>query len=210
MPDKTSFPDLEVLERTPEAPDSVEESSSQLLELSGLLRDAAESDFPRQVAAAASLIGDMVDRGGKLLDFGNGGSASDAQHLCGELVVRFRKNRRALPAIALNCDAAVMTACGNDFSYEEIFSRQIEALGKSGDAVLGISTSGKSPNVVRALRAARSQQLTTILFTGKTDGPAREFADLIVAAPGFDTASIQLLHLAAYHIMCGFLDRRFS
>ena len=198
MPDKTSFPDLEVLERTPEAPDSVEESSSQLLELSGLLRDAAESDFPRQVAAAASLIGDMVDRGGKLLVFGNGGSASDAQHLCGELVVRFRKNRRALPAIALNCDAAVMTACGNDFSYEEIFSRQIEALGKSGDAVLGISTSGKSPNVVRAL------------FTGKTDGPAREFADLIVAAPGFDTASIQLLHLAAYHIMCGFLDRRFS
>src|SRR5579875_2493821 len=141
--------------------------ADRFLEIGSMFEKAARSPFPAAVAEAARLLGDAYEQGGKLLVFGNGGSASDAQHLCGELVVRFQKNRRALGAIALCCDAAVMTACSNDFAYHDVFARQVEALARPGDVALGISTSGSSPNVVKGLQMARRLGLTTILLTGQ-------------------------------------------
>lgn len=183
--------------------------SDRFLEIGSMFEKAARSSFPAAVAEAARLLGDAYEQGGKLLVFGNGGSASDAQHLCGELVVRFQKNRRALGAIALCCDAAVMTACGNDFAFVDVFARQVEALGRAGDVALGISTSGSSPNVLKALQTARSMGLRTILLTGqKTIENASDF-DLVVAAPGVNTARVQELHLAAYHMICELIESRF-
>jgi D-sedoheptulose 7-phosphate isomerase len=179
-------------------------------EIASTFLRAASSEYPEQLRAAAALISNALRAGHKLLVFGNGGSAADAQHLCGELVVRFQANRRALPAISLCGDAAVMTACGNDFSYAEIFSRQIEALGMPGDVALGLSTSGNSPNVVRAFEAARERGLHSILMTGPQPGKASRLCDLVLAAPGMNTARIQELHLASYHLLCEFLDADFS
>ena len=169
---------------------------------------AARSAYPETVERAAECIANALVTGRKLLVFGNGGSASDAQHLCGELVVRFENRRRALPAIALVVDAAVLTACANDFSYEHVFARQIEGLGAPGDVALGISTSGTSANVLAGLRAARGIGMITILLTGpERIGVLRE-ADIVLAAPGSNTARIQELHLASYHAICEAVDAR--
>ena len=182
--------------------------SERFREIGSTFERAARSSFPEAVAEAARLLGDCYEQGGKLLVFGNGGSASDAQHLCGELVVRFQKNRRALGAIALCSDAAVMTACANDFAYVDVFARQIEALGRTGDVALGISTSGSSPNVLKALQTARSQGLRTILMTGQKAIENAADYDLVLAAPGGNTARVQELHLAAYHMICELIESR--
>lgn len=179
-------------------------------ELANLFRETAESDYPGQVETAAEMIADAFERGNKLLIFGNGGSASDAQHLAGELVVRFQTARRALPAIALAADSAVLTACANDFSYADVFARQVEAFGCPGDVAFGISTSGKSPNVLRALDTARTAGVTTMLLTGPSNAHTRAMFDLVLSAPGNCTARIQELHLASYHLICELIDRRFS
>ena len=178
-------------------------------EVADSVSQVVTSDYPKQVEAAAQMIVDAFRGGHKLLVFGNGGSAADAQHLCGELVVRFQCERRALPAISLCCDSAVMTACGNDFCYEDIFSRQIEALGAKGDIALGLSTSGASPNVMRAFGAARGQGLHTILMTGPKRTAAWDTCELVMAAPGRNTARIQELHLISYHLICELIDREF-
>jgi D-sedoheptulose 7-phosphate isomerase len=189
-------------------------TSLRLREIAEVFSQAAKSAFPESIESAAASIGDALEKGGKLLVFGNGGSAADAQHLCGELMVRFQQERRPLPAIALVSDAAVLTACANDFDYEQIFARQIAALGAPGDVALAISTSGESPNVVRALETARSRRMFTILLTGAAacskGCPAARCADLVLAAPAAATARIQELHLAAYHLICEILDARFS
>jgi D-sedoheptulose 7-phosphate isomerase len=182
----------------------------RLKEIGRMFSEVSESGYAGTVAAAAAAIGDALERGNKLLVFGNGGSAADAQHICGELVVRFERERRPLPAIALSSDAAVLTACANDYSYAEVFARQIEALGVAGDVALGISTSGSSPNVVRGLEAARSRGMFTILLTGPSKGKAADCCDLVLAAPGCNTARVQELHLASYHLICEILDARFS
>lgn len=182
--------------------------AERFLEIGKVFEKAAKSNFPVAVAEAARLLGDAYERGGKLLVFGNGGSASDAQHLCGELVVRFQKNRRALGAIALGCDAAVMTACANDFAYIDVFARQVEALGRPGDVALGISTSGTSPNVIKGLQMARSQGLSAILMTGQKPLPNVAAYDLVLAAPGENTARVQELHLGAYHMICELIETR--
>ena len=184
--------------------------AAQLKEIAQIFSLAAESGFPESIEAAAAAIGDALEKGAKLLVFGNGGSAADAQHLCGELMVRFQKDRRPLPAIALVSDAAVLTACANDYEYTAVFARQIEALGKPGDIALAISTSGESPNVIRALEAARSKSMFTILLTGASTCSASRCADVVLAAPAAATARIQELHLAAYHLICEILDARFS
>jgi D-sedoheptulose 7-phosphate isomerase len=183
--------------------------ADRFLEIGRLFENAAKSEFPAAVAEAARLLGDSYERGGKLLVFGNGGSAADAQHLCGELVVRFQKNRRALGAIALCCDAAVMTSCANDFAYVDVFARQVEALGRAGDLALGISTTGSSPNIVKGLQMARSLGLSTILMTGQRPLENAAAYDLVLAAPGGNTARIQELHLAAYHMICELIETRF-
>ena len=189
---------------------SLRRVAEQFEQIATTFSKAAKSGYPEAVEGAAALIVEALKRGNKLLVFGNGGSAADAQHLCGELVVRFRSNRRALPAIALGCDGVVLTACGNDFSYEQVFARQIEALGAVDDIALAISTSGNSPNVICALRTAREQGLRTILMTGEKSGEACGLADLVLAAPGANTARVQELHLASYHAICELVDAEFS
>lgn len=133
----------------------------RLLEIAKPFDRAAQSGYSAAIADAARIIGDAFEQGHKLLAFSNGGSASDARHFCGEFVVQFEKKRLALPAVALCCDVAVMTACANDLGYSEIFARQIQALGNAGDVAFGISTSGKSANVLRGLEVAGELGLST-------------------------------------------------
>jgi D-sedoheptulose 7-phosphate isomerase len=144
--------------------------------------------------------------GGKILWCGNGGSAGDSQHLAAEIVGRFRRERRGLASIALTTDTSVLTSVANDYGFEAVFSRQIEALGVPGDLVVGISTSGNSRNVVAALEAARSQGLVTVAFTGEGGGKLAELADHLFAVSSRDTARIQEAHILAGHMLCDWVE----
>lgn len=144
-------------------------------------------------------------RRGKLLIAGNGGSAADAMHFAEELVVRFRKNRRALAAIAL-CDATVLSCAGNDFGYDSVFERQVEALGNPGDIFVAMTTSGNSTNLLRAIQLARSQGLFTVSFLGKGGGQARGLAHLDLIIPSDNTARIQEAHKLLFHTLCDWVD----
>lgn len=189
---------------------AIEMVESRFRNIAEMFRAAAASGYSAQIAHAAELIGNTFAEGHKALVFGNGGSASDAQHFCGELVVRFQAERRSLPAIALCADVAVLTACANDYAFRDIFARQIEALGNPGDVAIGFSTSGGSSNVVRAFQIAKSRGLVTILFTGPTRGEACHYSDLVLDAPGIGTAHVQEIHLASYHAICELIDVRFG
>ena len=145
--------------------------------------------------------------GGKLLVAGNGGSAGDAQHIAGEFVARLMYDRAPLPAIALTTDSSGLTAIGNDYGFEMIFERQVRALGARGDVFLGISTSGRSPNVLRAFAAARAAGLHCLGFAGAEAGPMREHCDLLLEVPSPRTAVIQQLHITAAHIFCALVER---
>ena len=147
-----------------------------------------------------------LDAGKKLIFFGNGGSAADAQHLAAEFVVRYRRNRRALRAIALSTDTSILTAAANDFGVESIFARQIEALADEGDMVIGISTSGGSANVIAALRAAKERRCVTVVFTGGAPNRCSELADVTFHAPSEVTAHIQECHITAGHILCELVE----
>ena len=138
--------------------------------------------------------------------FGNGGSAADAQHFAGELLGRFRATRRPLPAMALTTDPSVVTCIANDFAYEDLFARQVEALAGPDDVVLGITTSGRSQNVVRGLRAARERGALAVAWTGADAGPAGEAAELVLAVPSTTTARIQEMHTLAMHTICVAID----
>jgi D-sedoheptulose 7-phosphate isomerase len=145
-------------------------------------------------------------RGGKVLVFGNGGSAADAQHFAAELVGRLRRDRAARPAIALSADTSVLTAIANDTGYERVFSRQIEALGAGGDVAIGISTSGGSPNVLAGLAVARALGLTTIAFTGRDGGRARRAADIHVNVPHDSAARVQEVQRTLLHAVCELIE----
>ena len=175
----------------------------------GAFEDAARSlqsicstSYPSQISRAVDLLVERLSAGNKLLVCGNGGSAADAMHICAELVGRFFKERQALPAIALNTDPAVLTAWSNDYAYESVFSRQVEALAKPGDVVWGISTSGNSKNVVAALKTARELGASTIALTGQGGGAMAEYADVLLAVPLSVTPRIQEVHTVTYHIIC--------
>ncbi len=165
----------------------------------------ASSGLP-QVVEAAQAIAAALSAGKKLLVFGNGGSAADAQHLAGEFVNRFLLERPGLPALALSTDTSVITAIGNDYSFDEVFSKQVKALGQMGDVALGISTSGRSPNVIRALAVARSQGLVTIGLTGRQGGEMASLCDVLICAPSEETPRIQEVHGLAIHILCELVD----
>ena len=147
-----------------------------------------------------------VRGGGKLMFFGNGGSAADAQHLATELTIRYRKNRAAIAAIALTTDTSALTAAGNDLGFEQIFARQIEALGKQSDIAIAISTSGKSPNVLAALRQAKGMGLVTAAFSGKGGGDLAGNADHLLVVPSDTTARIQEMHITLGQMLCGALE----
>ena len=154
------------------------------------------------IATIAELTANAMQAGRKLLVAGNGGSAADAQHLVAEFVVRLSDNRPALRAIALTTDSSILTACGNDFGFDQIFSRQIESLGQPGDVFLGISTSGNSPNILRALEQAREMDIITVGFSGSGGGQMRDLCDYNVIIPSTTTMNIQECHLALEHIFC--------
>ncbi|MCE9523300.1 MAG: D-sedoheptulose 7-phosphate isomerase [Alphaproteobacteria bacterium] len=149
---------------------------------------------------------DAIRGGGKLLFFGNGGSAADAQHLATELTIRYRKDRPAIAAIALTTDSSALTAAGNDMGFEQIFARQIEALGKPGDVAIGITTSGRSPNVVRALEVARAMGLKCVAFTGGTGGDMPRVAENLLLVPSDVTARIQEMHITLGQMLCAALE----
>ena len=155
------------------------------------------------------LLIDALDGGHKVLLFGNGGSAADSQHIAAELVGRFRPKRRALPAIALTTDTSNLTALGNDFGYDTIFERQVEALGLPGDVAVGISTSGNSPNVLAAVRLARKMGLKTIALTGRGGGPLAGLVDLAIVIPSDSTQRIQEAHITVGHILCELIEQHF-
>jgi D-sedoheptulose 7-phosphate isomerase len=149
-----------------------------------------------------------VRAGGKLLLFGNGGSAADAQHIAAELVIRYQTNRPAIAAIALTTDTSALTAGANDYGFDAVFSRQIEALGRPGDVAVGISTSGRSPNVLAGLREARARQLLTTALTGAEGTGLQELCDVVIAVPSRVTARIQELHILLGHMLCKALEQR--
>ena len=172
------------------------------------LRFAKES--ANDIVQATRIIQKSIKSGGKVLIFGNGGSAADAQHIASEFVNRFSKDRKAYSAIALTTDTSVLTSIGNDSSFSKIFSRQVEALGCKGDVAWGISTSGKSKNVVNALEVARSVGLKTILLTGSEAGNIGESVDCLVKVPSKSTPRIQELHITVAHIICELVEGELS
>jgi D-sedoheptulose 7-phosphate isomerase len=151
-------------------------------------------------------IADSLLAGGRVLAFGNGGSAADAQHFAGELVGRFQKERQGLSALALTTDPSVITAVGNDIGFEAIFKRQVEAHGRAGDIAFGISTSGRSPNVVEALQASRARGLVTVALTGEGGGVLAGLADHLIAVPSRETQRIQEVHGMVVHILCEIVE----
>ncbi|TMJ01493.1 MAG: D-sedoheptulose 7-phosphate isomerase [Alphaproteobacteria bacterium] len=172
-----------------------------------LARSLADDALVEAVAQTAEVIAQALRAGGKLLLAGNGGSAADAQHLACELVVRMYLDRAALPAIALTTDSSIVTAAGNDLGFDQIFSRQVLALGRREDVFLGLSTSGRSPNILAACKAARSLGMRVIGFTGGSGGSMAECCDVLVRVPSDRTPLIQQVHIAAGHIVCGIVEQ---
>jgi D-sedoheptulose 7-phosphate isomerase len=160
------------------------------------------------VLAFADVITKALGGGRKIMIAGNGGSAADAQHIAGEFMSRLFFDRAPLPAIALTTDSSVLTAVANDYGYERVFERQVLGLGVEGDVFLGISTSGKSPSVLRAFRAARSKGVVTLGFTGSPAGSMAGLCDHLLCAPCSKTAMIQQLHIVAAHLVCGLVEQR--
>jgi D-sedoheptulose 7-phosphate isomerase len=171
--------------------------------MSAMLGDAV---LQERLAAAAGACICCLQAGGKILLAGNGGSAADAQHIAGEFVSRFAFDRPGLPATALTVDTSILTAIGNDYGYEHLFARQVQAQGQKGDVLIGYSTSGKSPNVLRAFEAARAKGLICVGLTGNRGGPMRELCDHLLEVPSSDTPKIQEGHLVLGHILCGLVE----
>ena len=164
----------------------------------------------RELIASIAAIVDTVTRafrsGGKVLIAGNGGSAADAQHIAGEFLSRLNFDRNPLPAVALTTDTSVLTAIGNDYGYDRVFERQVRGLGRPGDVFIAISTSGRSPNIVSALQAAREMGLTTVGFTGSGPRAMAAFCDLCLSVPSDETPQIQQVHIVAAHVICGLVE----
>jgi D-sedoheptulose 7-phosphate isomerase len=170
-----------------------------------MVSDLAEAGL-ETLHNAAQLVTDCIQQGGCVYLFGNGGSASDAQHIAGELVGRFYMNRKAQAAVALTTDTAVITAVGNDFSYDDIFARQVEALVKPRDLAWAFSTSGTSTNVIKAVELAKEKQASVLGFTGRKDTPLEALSDVCVCAPDPSSARAQEIHQLAYHIICELVE----
>ena len=168
---------------------------------------AIERDLSPAIACTVSLLVDAFRDGNKLLVMGNGGSAADAQHFAAEIVGRFKLERRALPAIALTTDSSILTAIGNDYGFESIFSRQVEAHASAGDVVVGISTSGNSPNIQLALQVAAKRGCRTVALLGRDGGTIKGFAELPIVVPSHDTPRVQEGHIAIIHIVCDLLEK---
>jgi phosphoheptose isomerase len=174
-------------------------------ELSSLAMGASDSIGPA-IESASRLVSEAVLSGHTIFTFGNGGSATQAQHFSAELLVRYKDERPAMPAVALAADIATLTACANDYDYSVIFSRQLEALGKAGDVAVGLSTSGKSPNVLKALATAKQRGMWTVLLTGEKGAEEAANWHVGLVVPSTETAHVQEIHLAVIHLICRYVD----
>lgn len=182
------------------------ETISTVLQESAKIKLQMASEQPAAIAAVIAAVVDALGNGRTVFFFGNGGSAADAQHLAAEMVGRFTLERRALPAIALTTDTSILTSIGNDYGFDRIFIRQIQALGRPGDVAIGLSTSGNSPNVLLAIDAARKQGLVTIALTGHSGGKLGERVDFCLRVPSSNTARIQESHITLGHLICQGVD----
>lgn len=162
------------------------------------------------VQDAIGVVGDALERGNKIVFCGNGGSAADAQHLAAELVGRYLIDRAPLPALALTVDTSALTAIANDYSFDEVFARQLGGVGQTGDVLVAISTSGNSRNVLRAIEVAREKGIKTIGLTGQSGGQMRQLCDICICVPSDRTNHIQEMHIAVGHMVCGDVERRLS
>ena len=185
--------------------DFIQQQIDEAHRVTAVMREDAA--LKKALAAAAQAVIASLRADGKVLFAGNGGSAADAQHMAGEFVSRFMFDRPGLAAVALTTDTSILTAIGNDYGYEKLFERQVQALGRKGDVLVVYSTSGQSPNILRALEAARAKGLVTIGFTGNRGGPMHELCDHVLATPSADTPKIQEGHLIMGHILCGLVER---
>jgi D-sedoheptulose 7-phosphate isomerase len=165
-----------------------------------------DDNFHGLVTQVAMRIVKSLGLGGKVFFFGNGGSAANAQHLAAEFTGRFLKERRALPALALSVNSSSLTAIGNDYGFDLVFARQLEALGKEGDVAVGLSTSGNSPNVIRALEAAKSKSIFAVALTGKSGGKLKNAADCTICIPSEETPRIQECHILTGHLICEMVE----
>lgn len=163
--------------------------------------------YYKKIIDASEMISKAIINGGKLLVAGNGGSAADSQHIAAEIVGRYVLERDAYAAIALTTDTSILTAVGNDYSYDEIFSRQVQGLGKSGDVFLGISTSGNSKNVIKAIEMAKSKGLLVIGLTGSDGGKMKDMCDILINFNYSETARVQEHHIMTYHLICEFVEK---
>jgi D-sedoheptulose 7-phosphate isomerase len=182
-----------------------ERVTSILMASSATLATAAREIAP-EVAEAASVVTDALRRGSKVLLCGNGGSAADAQHIAAELAGRLRRDRAGLPAIALTVNASVLTALSNDYGYDAVFARQVEALGREGDVLIGLSTSGSSGNVVRALETGHAGGLATIGLMGQAGSAMEQHCDVSIRVPASDTQRIQEVHITVGHAICEIVE----
>jgi D-sedoheptulose 7-phosphate isomerase len=173
------------------------------------LKNRVKEELSEKIVEVAQVLAKCLKNGGKILLCGNGGSAADAQHFAGELVVRLSSDytRTALPAIALSSDNFVLTACANDFGFEQVFSRQIEALGKAEDVLLCISTSGNSPNLIKAIEKAKEKQMKTVGLLGKDGGKMADLADFSLVVPSQKTQRIQEVHITICHILTSLIEK---
>ena len=187
--------------------DSMRREITKMLEESAQTKKAIASSKIDEIEAMVKLIITTYRIGGKVVLFGNGGSAADAQHIAGELVGKFGLKRQAFPAIALTTNTSVLTAVANDYGYEAVFSRQVEALVDEKDVIIGISTSGNSPNVIRGIEQAKRGGAVTVALTGATGGKLKASADYLIAVPSTDTARIQESHLMIGHIICYLVEK---
>jgi len=179
------------------------------LDRSAAAIDALRSQAPA-VGQVAEEIADSLRKGGTLFLCGNGGSAAQCQHIAAEFTGRFRLERHGLRAISLTTDTSALTAIGNDYGFDQVFARQLEALARADDILIGLSTSGNSTNVVRAFEKARELGVTTIAFTGPNGGDMAGLADVCVAAPCDETSAVQECHIAALHAVCGIVEQELS
>lgn len=182
---------------------------AQILETRELMSSMLKNDvLLANIEAVGRACIKCFESGGKILLAGNGGSAADSQHIAGEFVSRFAFDRPGLAAIALTTDTSILTAIGNDYGYEKLFARQIQALGRPGDIFIAYSTSGRSPNIIAALKEAKGQNMITVGLTGYADSDMSDFCDYLLKTPSLDTPKIQEGHLVLGHILCGLIEER--
>ncbi len=185
----------------------IKESFQESIELKKSL--LAEPNFIKAIERIIDLLNDCFKNGNKILIAGNGGSAADAQHFAAEIVCQFKKERKGYPAIALTTNSSVVTAWSNDYDYDSVFSRQIEALGKSGDVFIGISTSGNSENIIKAVQKAKESGLKTVCLLGRDGGKLKNVADISLIVSSNNTPRIQEIHITVIHIICEEVEKSF-